>query len=219
MNILLISYLIVSFVCLICVFIGYRLLHPHNKLFINLCYLFFIVFFFGRVYEVSRIVLGLNIYNTFELGFLGIVGAFSFLLSSNFSIRGETKIKASKKVFITSLLFSIIIGLMYILILYGKVNLQEKITDFIMILYASSNIYYFMRHLLLIKDDKTGLLKSLKIYNILGIGFSILIDLLLLSFAYNLYDNILVISIFMGADLLMMMLTFKKGVEECKLMN
>ena len=168
---------------------------------------------------VIKIDLAVYTHASFELGFLGIVGAFSFLLSSNFSIRGETKIKASKKVFITSLLFSIIIGLMYILILYGKVNLQEKITDFIMILYASSNIYYFMRHLLLIKDDKTGLLTSLKTYNILGIGFSILIDLLLLSFAYNLYDNILVISIFMGADLLMMMLTFKKGVEECKLMN
>ena len=129
------------------------------------------------------------------------------------------KIKTSKIVFITSLLFSIIIGLLYILVLYGEVNLQEKITDFIMMLYASSNIYYFMRHILLIKDDKTGLLKSLKLYNILGIGFSILIDLLLLSFAYNLYDLLLGISIFMGADLLMMMLTFKRGVEECKLTN
>ena len=44
-----------------------------------------------------------------------------------------------------------------------------------------TNVYYYLRHLLLNKEDKTGLLKELKMYNIFGICFSILIVLLAAS--------------------------------------
>ena len=84
MNSLLISYSIVNISSIICVLLGYKLLHPKQPLYVTLCYLGFITFFFGRVYELSRLVLHLELYNTFELGFVGIVGAFSFWLSSNF---------------------------------------------------------------------------------------------------------------------------------------
>ena len=216
MNSLLISYSIVNISSIICVLLGYKLLHPKQPLYITLCYLGFVVFFFGRFYELSRIILNLELYNTFELGFVGIVGAFSFWLSSNFSIRQKVNIKANQKTIIISLIGSIAVGLLYFVILNGTVNKLERIIDFIITLYAASNVYYNLRHLLLCNDDKTNLLNTLKMYNIFELIFSVLLLLLTISFAYNLNSLLIVMSILLGIDLLLMILSFKKGAKEWK---
>lgn len=216
MNSLLISYSIVNMSSLICVLLGYKLLHPKQPLYVTLCYLGFITFFFGRVYELSRLVLHLELYNTFELGFVGIVGAFSFWLSSNFSIRQKVNIKANQKTIIISLIGSIAVGLLYFVILNGTVNKLERIIDFIITLYAASNVYYNLRHLLLCNDDKTNLLNTLKMYNIFELIFSVLLLLLTISFSYNLNSLLIVMSILLGIDLLLMILSFKKGAKEWK---
>ena len=216
MNSLLISYSIVCLSSLMCVLLGCKLLHPKQPLYVTLCYLGFIAFFLGRLYELSRLVLNLELYNTFELGFVGIVGAFSFWLSSNFSIRQKVNIKASKKDVIICLLASILVFSSYFLIINGTVNKLERIIDFIIIIYAASNVYYWLRHLLLIKVDKTNLLKKLKIYNFTGICFSLLIVLLDVAFAYSKNTILLVTSILLGIDLLLMIVTFKRGVKEWK---
>ena len=216
MNSLLISYSIVNISSIICVLLGYKLLHPKQPLYVTLWYLGFITFFFGRVYELSRLVLHLELYNTFELGFVGIVGAFSFWLSSNFSIRQKVNIKANQKTIIISLIGSIAVGLLYFVILNGTVNKLERIIDFIITLYAASNVYYNLRHLLLCNDDKTNLLNTLKMYNIFELIFSVLLLLLTISFAYNLNSLLIVMSILLGIDLLLMILSFKKGAKEWK---
>ena len=216
MNSLLISYSIVCISSLICVLLGYKLLHPKQPLYVTLCYLGFIAFFFGRVYELSRILLNLELYNTFELGFVGIVGALSFWLSSNFSIKQKVNIKADQKDVIKCLLASILVFSLYFLIINGTVNKLERIIDFIICIYAASNVYYYLRHLLLLKEDKTGFLKDLKMYNIYGICFSIAIELLAVSFAHSINSLLLVMSILLSIDLLCMMISFKKGVKEWK---
>ena len=213
MNSLLISYSIVNISSIICVLLGYKLLHPKQPLYITLCYLGFVVFFFGRFYELSRIILNLELYNTFELGFVGILGAFSFWLSSNFSIKQKVNIKAKKSDNIKCLLASILVILLYLVIRNGTVNKLGRIIDFLITIYAASNVYYYLRHLLLNKEDKTGLLKELKMYNIFGICFSILIILLAVAFAYSINSLLLVMSILLSIDLLLMIIAFKRGVK------
>lgn len=216
MNSLLISYSIVNISSIICVLLGYKLLHPKQPLYITLCYLGFVVFFFGRFYELSRIILNLELYNTFELGFVGILGTLSFWLSSNFSIKQKVNIKAKKSDNIKCLLASILVILLYLVIRNGTVNKLERIIDFLITIYAASNVYYCLRHLLLNKEDKTGLLKELKMYNIFGICFSILIILLAVAFAYSINSLLLVMSILLSIDLLLMIIAFKKGIKEWK---
>jgi hypothetical protein len=199
-----------------CVLLGYKLLHPKQPLYGTLCYLGFMAFFLGRLYELSRLLLNLELYNTFELGFVGIVGAFSFWLSSNFSIKQKVNRKASKKDVIKCLVVSIIVFSLYFLIIKGTVNKLERMIDFIISIYAASNVYYYLRHLLLIKEDRTGFLRDLKMYNIFGICFSILIILLTVAFAYSINSLLLVMSILLSIDLLLMIITFKKGVKEWK---
>ena len=122
-------------------------------------------------------------------------------------------IKTKKSDNIKCLLASILVILLYLVIRNGTVNKLERVIDFIIIVYAASNVYYFLRHLLLIKEDKTGFLKKLKLYNIFGIGFSVLIILLAIAFAYNINILILVMSVLLGIDLLLMLISFKRGVK------
>ena len=108
---------------------------------------------------------------------------------------------------------SILVGLLYVLIFKGTTNTLEKIVDLIITIYASSNVFYYLRHLLLIKKDKTNLLRDLKMYNILGICFSVLLLLLAISFAYSINLLLLVMSVLLSIDLLLMIIAFKKGVK------
>lgn len=212
MDSLFISYSIVNISSLICVVLGYKLLHPKQPLYVTLCYLGFVAFFFGRVYELSRIILNLELYNTFELGFVGILGAFSFWLSSNFSIKQKVNIKAKKSDNLKCLLASVFILLLYLVIRNGTVNKLERVVDFIITVYAASNVYYFLRHLLQIKEDKTGFLKKIKMYNVFGMLFSVLIILLAIAFAYSINNLLLVMSVLLGIDLLLMLIAFNRGV-------
>ena len=212
MDSLFISYSIVNISSLICVVLGYKLLHPKQPLYVTLCYLGFVAFFFGRVYELSRIILNLELYNTFELGFVGILGAFSFWLSSNFSIKQKVNIKAKKSDNLKCLLASVFILLFYLVIRNGTVNKLERVVDFIITVYAASNVYYFLRHLLQIKEDKTGFLKKIKMYNVFGMLFSVLIILLAIAFAYSINNLLLVMSVLLGIDLLLMLIAFHRGV-------
>lgn len=219
MNILFISYLIVFISSTICVFIGRKLLHPKNPLFVILCYLGFVVLLLGRLYEISRIILKLDLYNDFELGFVGIIGAFSFWLSSCFAVKDEVNIKTNKSVVIKSLIVSCIVGLLYFVILFGNVTNMEKIIDLIVYIYACSVVYYYTRLLLLINEDKSNKIKGIKLYCLLGIIFSVLVLLLAISFAYSSDILLLLVSIIMSIVLLAMMIVFKKGVKEWQTMN
>lgn len=219
MSILFISYLIVFISSTICVFIGRKLLHPKNPLFVILCYLGFVVFLLGRFYEVSRIILKLDLYNDFELGFVGIIGAFSFWLSSCFAIKEEVNIKVNTSVVIKSLTVSCLVGLLYFVVIFGNVTDMEKIIDLIVDIYACLVVYYYTRSLLLIAEDKSNKIKGIKLYCLLGIIFSILVLFLAISFAYSSYILLLVVSIIMSIILLLMMIAFKKGVKEWQTLN
>ena len=219
MNILFISYSIVFISSTICVFIGRKLLHPKNPLFVILCYLGFVVFLLGRFYEISRIILKLDLYNDFELGFVGIIGAFSFWLSSGFAVKDEVDIKTNKPVVIKSLIVSCLVGLLYFVILFGNVTNMEKIIDLIVDIYACSVVYYYTRSLLLINEDKSNKIKGIKLYCLLGIIFSVLVLFLAISFAYSSDILLLLVSIKMSIVLLAMIIVFKKGVKEWQTMN
>ena len=219
MNSLFISYIIMCIASLICVFIGASLTHPKNPSFVIFCYFGYVVFFFGRLYEVARILLDADLYNTFELGFLGIVGAFSFWLSSNFAIKHKVDLKVDKKIITKCLVPALLCYVLYIITLLGTTTTLENIIDFIITLFAGSNVYYYVKNIILINKDKTNTLKELKFYCISGIIFCVLILLLLISFAHNLNILLIIVSVLIGLDLIYMMILFKEGVKKWLAMN
>ena len=216
MNSLLISYSMVCLSSLICVLMGCKLLHPKQPLYVTLCYLGFIAFFLGKIYELSRILLNLDLYNTFELGFLGIIGALSFWISANFSLKHKIILKTNKKTKTICLMIFLLVSFLYLLIINNTVNTLERVIDFIIVLYAASNVYYSARHLLLMKQDKTGLLENLKMYNALSIAFSVCIVFLTISFSYSMNNLLIILSVLLSITLLLMMISLKEGGKEWK---
>ena len=216
---LFIPYSIICLSSLICVILGCKLLHPKNYICITLFYLGFVAFFLGRLYEISRIILNIDLYETFIITFVGIIGALSFWLSSNFAIRQQSSAKAKKTDIIKCIMFSIIIWLSYPIMIKGTTNKLERVIELIVTIYSASNIFYYIRHLLLIKEDKTNFLKELKTYNILGLCFYILIQLFAISFAYSNNTFLSIISVLLSANMVFMLLAFMKGVKKWKQMN
>ena len=216
MSNLLIPYLIICLSSLICVILGCKLLHPKYPICIILFYLGYVAFFLGRLYEISRMVLDVELYNSFIITFIGIIGSFSFWLSSNFAIRQTINIKSKKADIIKCLILSIIISLSYIIMFNGTTNGLERIIELIVTIYVASNVFYHTKHLLLIKEDKTKFLKNIKSYNVMGLYFNILIILFAISFAYSNTTFLSIISILLSINMIFMLLAFMKGVKEWK---
>ena len=216
---LFVPYLIMCLSSLVCVILGHKLLNPKKYVYINLFYLGFVAFFLGRFYEISRIILDLKIHETFIMTFLVMVGALSFWLSANFAIKRQVRIKARKADIIKCIVFSVVVCLSYLimvngaLMLDGAVDEWERIVGLVVTIYSAANIFYHMRHLLLIKDDKTDFLKDFKNYNILGLSFYILIQLFAISFAYGNFVFLLIMSILISVDMVLMLLAFMKGIK------
>ena len=214
-----VPYLVMCLSSLACVILGCKLLNPKNNMHATLFYLGFAAFFFGRFYEISRIILGLKIHETFVITFIVTIGALSFWLSANFATAQQVKIKAKKANIMKCLVFSALVCLTYPIMVNGTVMLDgtvdelERVIGLIITIYSAANIFCHLRHLLLIKDDKTGLLKSLKSYNILGLSFYILIQLFAISFVYNNFAFLLTVSILMSVNMMLMLLAFMKGTK------
>jgi hypothetical protein len=195
---------------------GCRLLHPKQPLYVILSYLGFIAFFLGRVYELSRLFLDLELYNTFDLGFVGIIGAFSFWLSSNSSITLKGNKKAKKKDVVKCVLASFSVFSIYFLILSGTVSRLERVIDFTVTVFSAASVYFCLRLLLLRKEDDTNALNDLKMFNIGGVCFSMLIELLALAFAFDINSLIFGTSVLLSIDLIFMLIALKKTAEEWK---
>lgn len=217
MNSILHTYILITLSTLLCLIINKDLIYSKQKLFVNLAYLGLLVFFMGRLYELSRILTGLEIEETFELGFVGITGAFCFWLSSNFKIEECIKIndlkKYNKKAIILGLLPYLVF---FILIMYNLTPL-EIFKDFILITFISANLYFYIRYIFFIKDDKNNLLVHLKKYYIYSIIFCILILLFFIAYTLNLNTALLIDGILLSLTMIFKSLSLKEGIKKWKI--
>ena len=217
MNSVLHTYILMTLSTLFCLIVNRNFIHPKQKLFVNLSYLGLLVFFMGRLYELARIITGLEIENTFELGFVGITGAFCFWLSSNFKIEECLKIKNLKKYNKKAIILGLLPYLVFLLLaMYNKTSL-EIIKNFILITFISANLYFYIRYLLFIKDDLNNLLVHLKKYYIYSIIFCILILLFFITYTLNLNIVLFIDGILLSITMILKSLSLKEGIKKWKI--
>lgn len=217
MNSVLHTYILITLSTLFCLIINKNLINPKQKLFVNLSYLGLLVFFMGRVYELSRIITGLEIENTFELGFIGITGAFCFWLSSNFKIEECLKINNLKKYNNKAIILGLLPYLVFILLVMYNSTSLEIIKNFILITFISANLYFYIRYLLLIKDDDNNLLIHLKKYYSYSIIFCILILIFFIAYTLNLNTVLFIIGILLSLIMILRSLSLKEGINKWKI--
>lgn len=217
MNSVLHTYILITLTTLLCLIINKNLISPKQKLFVNLSYLGLLVFFMGRLYELSRVLTGLEIENTFELGFIGITGAFCFWLSSNFKIEECIKINDIRKYNKKAIILGLLPYLVFFLLIMYNLTLLEIIKDFILITFISANLYFYIRYILFIKDDESNLLVHLKKYYIYSIIFCILILLFFITYTLNLNTILFIDGILLSVTMILRSLSLKEGINKWKI--
>lgn len=211
------TYMLITLSTLLCLIVNRDFINPKQKLFVNLSYLGLLVFFMGRLYELTRIITGLEIENTFELGFVGITGAFCFWLSSNFKIEECLKVNDLRKYNKKAITLGLLPYLLFLLLaMYNKTGLAI-VKNFILITFISANLYFYIRYLLLIKDDDNNLLVNLKKYYIYSIIFCVLILLFFIVYTLNLNIILFIVGILLSLVMILRSLSLKEGINKWKI--
>ena len=187
MNLLLIGNIIV---CLFAfagfIYGGILFFRPKKALYAQMIALAAGVIGFGRLFLVFRMLTGGEITETFQLGYIGMVGSFLFFFSANFGTIDSLVDKSieqslwKKVVPFLAPLGAIILYLAFFL--FADVALFWKIFGGILAVVIGLSAYFNLKHLLAQDIDK-GVITCLRPYNLLALIYaaSVLVECVGLS--------------------------------------
>ena len=143
-------------------------LKPKKALYGKMITLAMLCIVFSRLSNIVRIVTQGNLYDSFQLGFLGGIGSFLFFFSSNFGTIDSMADDGSKtflKYRLIGLIAPVTTVCVYVLVfLIGDAPLLWKIQGGMLMVFVAQCSYYHLKHLVL-PDVEFGIIKSLRPYN------------------------------------------------------
>ena len=218
MNLLLIANVIVC-VCAFAGFIygGILFFRPKRALYAQMITLATGCVAFGRLFLVCRILTGGEITDTFQLGFVGMIGSFMFFFSANYgtldslvddSISGNI---GRKILPFAAPIAAIAVYLIFFI--FTKVSLMWMIFGGILTAIITISAYFNLKHLLSPDIDK-GVITCLRPYNLLALVYamSVLIECVGLSRGANVVA--FVAALVSGVSILLIMPLIERGVKK-----
>lgn len=169
------------FVC-VCAFISFvygitQFFKPKKAIYAQMIVLGVGCIFFGRLYQVVRLLTGGDIANEFQLGILGVIGSLMFFFSANFGAMdslADDGSKEYKKYRIIALAAPLTALALYVFfLLLGDVSRLWKILGAVMTLFIMQTTYYNLKHLIF-PDVEYGVINCLKPYNALVLFYALL---------------------------------------------
>lgn len=166
---------------------GILFFRPKKALYSQMITLAMGVIAFGRLFLVIRILTGGEITQTFQLGFIGMIGSFMFFFSANYgaidSLIDTNNINNSfLKKAINFLAPLVAISLYLIFFIFNNVSLMWRIFGGVLTAFIALSTYFNLKHLLSPDVDK-GVVTCLRPYNLLALIYaaSILVECIGLS--------------------------------------
>lgn len=141
---------------------------PHKALYGKMITLAMLCIVFSRLSNIVRIVTLGNLYDSFQLGFLGGIGSFLFFFSSNFGTI-DTMADDGSKAYLRYRLIGLIapavtICVYFIVFWVGDASLLWRIQGGMLMICVAPCSYFHLKHLTL-PDVDYGIIKSLRPYN------------------------------------------------------
>ncbi|MCR4646029.1 MAG: hypothetical protein K5695_11605 [Oscillospiraceae bacterium] len=128
----------------------------------------------GRLFETLQLFANGQIQTGFHVGVLGVVGSFLFFFTANYGQMDslvDDKTTAFRKYRLIALAAPACIMLLY-LFYFLKVGMgQAAVVRGIETLIISQAAYYHLKHLIM-PDVDYGVIRSLRLYNLLALGYS-----------------------------------------------
>ena len=174
-------YLIANIIVCVCalggfVFGGIKFFRPKKALYAQMITLSLGCIAFGRLFNIIRLMTDGNITDSFQLGFLGMIGSLLFFFSSNFGTVDslvDDHSKEYKKYRLIAFAAPVAAVLLYAgLFLLGEVLPLWKIQGAVLTLFVIPSSYFNLKHLIF-PDIDFGIVKCLRPYNLLALIYSI----------------------------------------------
>ncbi len=173
-------YLIANIIVCVCalggfIYGGTKFFRPKKALYAQMITLSLGCIAFGRLYNIVRLMTGGNLTDSFQLGFLGLIGSLMFFFSSNYGTVDSLVDDYSKeftKYRVIALAAPVAAVLMYLgLFLFGNVSPIWKIQGAALTLFVLPASYFNLKHLIF-PDVEFGVVKCLRPYNLLALIYT-----------------------------------------------
>ena len=193
MKYLLIENLAIMVCAVIGVLFGIGYLKSRKALYAGMIVQGMICVVLGRLYQCVHLWTGGSLTERFQVGALGILGAFSFFFSANFGqidslVDGGEK--EYRKYRIYALIGPLYVLLMLIPILLSPASRAFKISCAVVCVMVCAACYFHVKHLF-IPDVDYGVVRCLRAYNALAVALSVLSIWELIALAWD--SNVLFI--------------------------
>ncbi len=170
----------------------------------------------GRLYQVVRLLTGGKILDEFQLGVLGIIGSLLFFFSANFGVMDSLADDGSKQ-FVKYRIIPLIApmtaaALYFIFIFAADISLFAKIMGALITIFVMPASYYNLKHLIF-PDVDFGIIKCLKLYNLLALIYSLTCVSEVIAVSRNSETATLIIGIIMGVLLAAIVPTVERGMK------
>lgn len=214
--------LIANIITCVCAFIGFRygsivFFKPKKAVFPQMITLAVGSMAFGRLYQAVRLLTGGEIYMEFQLGVFGVIGSLLFLFSANFGAMdsiADDKSKAFTKYRIVSFAAPVAAAVLYVLFALGTdLPVFAKIVSAAITVFVMQASYFHLKHLIF-PDVDYGVIKCLRLYNLLALIYSFLCMAEMIAIGIGNEICILIVGVLMGAILISIVVSAERGIKK-----
>ena len=172
---------------------------------------------FGKAYQIVRLLTVGDILGEFQLGLLGTVGSLVFLFSANFGAMdsiADDGSKAYRKYRIIPAVAPVSVVLFYVLLfLPGDFSVLVKAVAGVISFFAAQASYFNLKHLIF-PDVDYGVVKCLKLYNLLALFFEFLCLVEITAYGFESEIASLIAGILTGVIMLIMTPIVERGIKK-----
>lgn len=174
----------------------------------------------GRLYNLAVIVCGDGIPRTFNTGMLAAIGCFLFFFSANYgqmdSLCDMDEPKNKPIRFLALLAPLVLIWTGVFIIAFCPERLIYKVTLSIVLLFIMLASYYNLKHLM-IHDVESGIIRSIRGYNLVALLLELLSSAEIGLTAFSLDKPLIPVQLLMCVCFVVMIPALKKGGQQWKI--
>ena len=216
-------YLLANLIALGCALVGFvwggiLFLRPKKAMYAQMITMALGCIMFGRLFNVIRLLTEGNLTDTFQLGFLGMVGSLMFFFSSNYGTMDgliDDKSKTFRKYRLVAMLAPLAaLGTYLALFPFNEeISLLWKIEGGVLTFFVMLASYYHLKHLIF-PDVDFGIVKFLRPYNALALLYVASLMAECVAMSRDDATMTLIVAIVSGVIVLLMMPFVVKGVKK-----
>ena len=169
-----------------------------------------------RLFSLVCLLTGTSVSEGFNVGYLSELGCYQFLFSASYGQMDELvdcREKSLRKYRLMSLISPVIVAVCYAFILASPLSIENRIIDGVLTAMMMLSVYYQTKQLIM-PDVEFGILKSIRPYNALAIGMTLITELGMIFAAYDLAYLLMTVTVMLSAIYLVLIPVLGKGVEK-----